>query len=113
LDVILAALPPSLRAALEHYMEGHVYQSDFARRYYSQGLEEGREQGLEEGNARGLRKAVLELMHAKLDVVTAEEQASIDAIGNERVLTELIGELARTAGATEARAALAAARHTR
>jgi flagellar biosynthesis/type III secretory pathway protein FliH len=113
LDVILAALPPSLRAALEHYMEGYVYQSDFARRYYSQGLEEGREQGLEEGNARGLRKAVLELMHAKLDVVTAEEQAAIDAIGDERALTELIGALARTAGATEARAVLAATRGTR
>jgi hypothetical protein len=114
LDVIMAALSPSLRAALEHYMEGHVYQSDFARKYYSQGLEEGRqegrEQGLEEGNARGLRKAVLELVHAKLDGVTAEEQAAIDAMGNERVLTELIGALARAASPGEARAVLATAR---
>ena len=46
-DVILSGLPAPVRQALEARMiKGYEYQSDFARRYYSQGREEGREEGL-------------------------------------------------------------------
>jgi flagellar biosynthesis/type III secretory pathway protein FliH len=61
--VILAALPPHLRKALET-MRGYVYQSEFARKYYfaghdegmAKGLEEGRSKGLEEGRSKGLEE---------------------------------------------------------
>ena len=67
LDVILAALPPHLRKVLET-MRGYVYQSEFARKYYfaghdegmakglEKGLEEGRSKGLEEGRSKGLEE---------------------------------------------------------
>ena len=42
LDVILGALSPSDRRVL---MQGYVYQSEFARKYYFQGLREGRDKG--------------------------------------------------------------------
>jgi len=97
LDVILAALPPSIRKLLETQMQGYVYQSEFARKYYSQGLEEG------------LRSAVLALMRAKLDVITVDDEAAIAAVHDEQMWTELIGALGRATSALEVRAALAAA----
>jgi hypothetical protein len=135
LDVIMAALSPSLRKQLlETQMQGYVYQSEFARKYYSQGLEEGleqgreqgleqgreqgleqgREQGLEQGREQGLeqglRSAVLALLRAKLDVITAEDEAALAAVHHERGWTELIGALGRATNALEVRAALATAR---
>jgi len=45
-DLILAALPDTARHVLEAMMlKNYEYQSDFARKYYSEGREEGREQG--------------------------------------------------------------------
>jgi hypothetical protein len=110
LDVILAALPPSIRKTLEAQMEGYVYQSEFARKYYTQGREEGREEGLEQGHARGLRSAVLALLRSKLAVVTSEDVAAIEAMSDEHALTELIGVLGQAIGPAEIQAALAAAR---
>jgi hypothetical protein len=94
LDVILAALSPSLRKILEIPMRGYVYQSEFARKYYGQGHE------------AGLQSAVLALLKAKLDVVTDDDQAAIEAVHDERTLTELIGLLGRATSAPEVRAAL-------
>jgi flagellar biosynthesis/type III secretory pathway protein FliH len=108
LDVILAVLPPSVRKALE--MQGYMYQSEFARKYYSQGREEGHSRGLEEGHARGLRSAVLALVRAKLGVVTSDDEAAVEALRDEQALTHLIGVLARATSALEIRTALTAAR---
>jgi hypothetical protein len=42
-DVILNRLPAIVRQSLEaHMIKGYVYQSDFARKYYFQGRDEGR-----------------------------------------------------------------------
>jgi hypothetical protein len=98
LDVIMAKLPPSVRQALENHMQGYVYQSEFARKYYSQGLEEGRE--------NGLRRAVLAILGAKLDTVTAEDQAMIDALRDDRALLEVIDAVTRATTALEVRAVL-------
>lgn len=114
LDVILTALPPLVRAILEIRMQGYVYQSEFARKYYSQGLEEGREQGIEQGieqgRGAGLRSAVLALLRAKLDAVTGEDEAAIASVDDERRLTELIGALGLATSTVDVRAALAAFR---
>ena len=62
------------------------------------------------GREEGLRSALLALLHAKLDVVTADDQAAIEAMHDERALTELIGVLGRATSAPEVRAALTALR---
>jgi flagellar biosynthesis/type III secretory pathway protein FliH len=56
-DVIMSSLPELVRRAVEVRMiKGYEYQSDFARKYYSQGLEKGRNEGLEKGRNEGLEK---------------------------------------------------------
>jgi hypothetical protein len=140
LDVILAALPPHLRKALET-MRGYEYQSEFARKYYfqghdegmakgleegrSKGLEEGRSKGLEEGRLRGLRSAAVALVRAKLSSASGDEaaieaaseaaseaaiEATIEAMNDEHALDRLIGELARASDEVAVRSALARVR---
>jgi hypothetical protein len=54
-DVVIAALPALARRTLEARMiKGYEYQSDFARKYYSQGRDQGREEGL--------RSAIVEMV---------------------------------------------------
>jgi len=55
-DVVLMALPAALRQVLEARMENYEYRSEFARRYYGQGLEKGREEGREKGREEGREK---------------------------------------------------------
>jgi len=100
LDVIMAALPPLVRKALE--MQGHTYQSEFARKYYSEGREQGR--------VDGLRRGVLAVMRTKLDAVGSEEVAAVEAMRDEQALTELLIVLSCAADASEVRTALTAAR---
>jgi len=102
-DVILAGLPDTVRRALEMKMiKGYEYQSEFARKYYYQGREEGHEHGREEG----VRTAVLTLARAKLVELSAADEAAIAALHDERVLTALITELGRARSAARARAVL-------
>jgi predicted transposase YdaD len=132
LDVILAALSASVRKQLEDRMKGYVYQSEFARKYYfqghdeglekgreqglekgrEQGLEKGREQGLEkgreEGRESGLRAAVRELLQVKVGEVTPEDESAIAGLHDDHALVELIGALGRAMSAADARMVLAA-----
>jgi hypothetical protein len=111
LDVIIAALPAERRRVLEARMiKGYQYQSDFARKYYGQGLEEGqkkgRDEGREEGREEGLRTAVLTFARAKLGRLSDSDIAAIEAVSDERILTELIALLGQARSARSARAAL-------
>jgi len=107
LDIILARLPDAVRRALEMKMiKGYEYQSEFARKYYSQGREEGRGEGHEHGREEGVRVAVLTLARAKLVELSAADEAAIAALHDERVLTALITELGRARSAARARAVL-------
>jgi len=125
-DVILSGLPDAIRAALEAQMQGYEYQSEFARRYYGQGHEEGRkegqeqgrkegqeqgrkegqEQGRKEGQAQGLRAALLAVARAKLNNLTAADEVAIAALHEEYALTELVSSLSRATSARDARAVL-------
>jgi flagellar biosynthesis/type III secretory pathway protein FliH len=59
LDVILARLPDPVRQELESLMlQGYKYQSEYALRYYNQGLEQGLNQGLEQGLNQGLEQGL-------------------------------------------------------
>jgi hypothetical protein len=101
-DVILKALPAELRRILEARMiKGYQYQSDFARKYYGQGLEEGRQEGRER-----LQAAVVALARTKLKTVSDDDLARIAAITDLRVLTELVTSLGQAHSAHKARVAL-------
>ena len=118
LDVIMMALPAALRQSLEARMQGYEYRSEFARKYYGQGLEEGREAGREEGREagreegreagreEGLRTAALTLARAKLEGLSVDDVAAIQALRDQRALTALITALGRAAGHLEARTVL-------
>ena len=118
LDAILARLPDTVRRLLEDTMQGHEYRSEFARRYYSQGREagreegreagreEGREAGREEGREAGLRAAVHTLLAGKVELITADDEAALAALHDERSLTALVAALGAARDAVEARAAV-------
>ncbi len=101
LDIILRALPAKLRRTLEARMQRYEYQSDFARKYYGQGLEEGRQEGRER-----LQAAVVALARTKLKTVSDDDLATIAAITDLRVLTELVTSLGQARSARKARATL-------
>ena len=61
-DIIRGSLNEIAKAALERLMQerGREYISDFAKHYYGQGLEKGREEGLE-----GLEEMLITLLEAR------------------------------------------------
>ena len=68
-DLVWSRLNDAAKAALEALMQGNYeYQSDFARKYHGQGLQEGREEGGEEGKQEGRQE---EARQALLDVLGA------------------------------------------
>jgi hypothetical protein len=101
-DVILDALPEAARNALEEPMQQYEYKSDFARKHFSLGEAKGREAG-----QRALQRAALELAKARLETVTAEEEAAIHAFADEGALTALIVALGTTSTPGQARDVLA------
>ena len=94
LDVIMMALPAALRQLLEARMQGYEYRSDFARKYYGQGREEG------------LRAAVIALAGAKIGQLSDADLAAIEAVSDQSTLSDLIASLGRARSAAKARAAL-------
>jgi hypothetical protein len=100
-DLILSKLPDPLRSILEARMKGYEYQSDFARKYYYQGHNEG----LEKGRKEGLRMVVRAFLR-KLVQISADDLAAIDTIDDEAVLTELAETLECVSKPFDARAAL-------
>jgi flagellar biosynthesis/type III secretory pathway protein FliH len=134
LDVIMMALPEAIRQILEARMQHYEYQSDFARKYYGQGVaagreegrqagreegrqagreegrqagrEEGRQAGREEGRQDGLRAAVVALARTRLEALSADDIAAIEAVSDQRVLTELVTSLGQASSVVEARATL-------
>jgi hypothetical protein len=114
-DVIWAALPKLVRAALEAWMEKHEYQSEFARRYLEQGIEQGIERGIEQGIERGIEqgiergieRAVLALARAKVGGLSPDEEARIRAVEDTAGLERLLLELGGAVDESAARAVLA------
>ena len=102
LDVILKALPAKLRRTLEARMQRYEYQSDFARKYYGQ----GRQEGLQEGRQVGLQAAVVALARTKIEDLSDGDIAAIEAVSDQRILTELVTSLGQARSARKARVAL-------
>jgi flagellar biosynthesis/type III secretory pathway protein FliH len=77
LDLILARLNERVRRALEAMrMQKYEYQSEFARKYYGQGRQEGFAEGLNqgkaEGKAEGEAKILLKMIRLKGFALTPE-----------------------------------------
>jgi hypothetical protein len=112
LDIILMSLPRKVRRLLEARMKGYVYQSEFARKYFYQGHDEGvvkgRNEGLHQGREQGLRAAVAAIAVAKHVDLSPAQQAAIDTLG-EAGLTTLLRALGRARSAAAARVVLDAA----
>ena len=70
-DMVLASCPPAVQQCLEELMatQTYEYQSNFARRYYTEGEArgeaKGRSEGRSEGRAEGEAKAVLAILRAR------------------------------------------------
>lgn len=79
-------------------MQGYVYQSEFARKYYSRVLQRVANRGCEAACSR---------CYAPSWTRSPEDEAAIEAVHDEHRLTELIGVLVRATNAIEVRAALA------
>jgi len=88
-DVILSSMGAGARAAWERFMEvpeGYQYQSDFAKKYYGQGrdegIREGRDEGIREGRdegvREGIRRSLARLLGGRGIALTAETRATID-----------------------------------
>lgn len=96
LDVVFRMLPDSARGLVEAQMLNfkYEYQSDFARKYFSEGKQEG------------LQLAVLSLAREKLGELAPQDEASIRAVHDIGVLTDLVAALGRAPDAAAARALL-------
>jgi hypothetical protein len=60
-DLVLTSLNDAARRTLEAMMKGYEYQSDFAKKYYGQ----GRDDGLAEGEALGEARALLAALRGR------------------------------------------------
>lgn len=105
LDFLFSRLPAALRATMEvPMMEGYKYQSDFARKYYGQGQDDGRREGKNEG----LRESVFKLAQRLVPELSAQARAQIQAMEDAAAMTNLFDALIASRGSTSARRVLRA-----
>ena len=97
-DIILAEVPKRLRKTAEAELLSHAveYRSEFALRYFNQGMEQGVAEGVTKGVAKGESAAVLAVLEARgVHVPEAEEVRILGC----RDIRELDQWLARAATA--------------
>ncbi|HSF42273.1 MAG TPA: hypothetical protein VLT87_20895 [Thermoanaerobaculia bacterium] len=64
-DDILSRLPEPEIPGWESMMKGYKYQSDFAKKYYAQGFEEGLAEAREEGRIEQVGRSLLIVFRAR------------------------------------------------
>jgi hypothetical protein len=82
-DLIYSNLNEIARAALESLMQQHnyTYQSDFAKKYFSQGIEEGKKEGIELGYREVLRDQLQQRFgELPADVMARLDEAEADTL---------------------------------
>jgi hypothetical protein len=97
-DVIMDALPATVRQILEGRMQRYEYKTEFARKYYGQGLQEGLQEGL--------REAAIALARIRIKGLSDDDVAAIGRIADHSAMTELITALGQARSKSAARAAL-------
>jgi len=97
-DLILAALTDAARTALENLMRSrYEYQSDFAKKYFSEGRAEGEAKGRAEGEA----KALLAVLQARGVPVSDEARGRILACTDAAQLDAWVRKAVAVASADE------------
>jgi hypothetical protein len=66
-DVACQSVNDAARAALETMMKGYKFQSDFAKKYFGQGREEGLAEGIEKGIEKGVALGEANALFTVLD----------------------------------------------
>lgn len=80
-DLVLSGLPDQLQKMIGgHVIKNYEYQSEFARKYYGNGLTQGRAEGLTEGRTEGQRSAILRIARARFATVTAEDEERLNTL---------------------------------
>ena len=76
LDLVLSRLNQAAKAAFEALMQSNYeYQSDFAKKYYGQ----GRQEGSQEGQLKNAREAILDVFEARgIDIAPHVRQRIAD-----------------------------------
>jgi hypothetical protein len=97
--------PLEERIAISKLLRQLEAESDVTKQAHMRRYELGREDGL----FAGLQTAALALLRAKLEIVTAEQEAAIGHLYDVRRLNELIAALGRASSADDVRAVLAIA----
>ena len=86
-DFVYALLGRAARAALEEIMAArYEYQSDFARKYFFEGMEQGIEKGIEKGRTGGKADTLLKLLQLKGFAPTEAQRERVLGCGDEATL---------------------------
>jgi hypothetical protein len=64
-DLVYNSLNEAARRTLEAMMKGYEYQSDFAKKYVTQGRSEGLTEGLAKGEAKGTARSLLTVLRVR------------------------------------------------
>jgi hypothetical protein len=113
-DLVLSALEPVARRALDAMMKiKWEFQSDFAKKYFSMGRDEGRIEGRDEGliegrdEARAFLRRQLERLGIELDAGMSERLATADSSTLESVADAIVSSQDRSQVAAAVRRLLA------
>jgi hypothetical protein len=79
----------------------HKYLSDFARKYYDDGMSKGMSKGKAEGETLRARTDLLAVIAAREIPLTDDERARIDACTDSATFAAWLVRAARAAGAKE------------
>jgi hypothetical protein len=93
-DLVLSSLSDTAREALNTMdLKTYEYQSDFARHYHSQGIEEGRVEGhargIAEGERRGEQRGRAELVMRQLKIRFGSLPSELQTVVNDAPIAEL------------------------
>jgi hypothetical protein len=94
-DRIRESLNEAAGRALEYEMQHgkYEYKSDFARRYFGEGLEKGRKEGREEGRLEAMHAILLQIAEQRFGLARNRVQRSIAACGDPDRLTALVAQI--------------------
>ncbi|MCC7380538.1 MAG: hypothetical protein IT384_01810 [Deltaproteobacteria bacterium] len=103
LDLLMEQWPEVGARAMEAIVESgkYEYRSEFARRYYGQGLEEGKAEGRAQGREQGLRSALLTVLSSRAIPLSSEARARIEGEADVDRLERWVARSVRVARAED------------
>lgn len=100
-DLIWEALSEAARKELSMNLEGYVYKSDFARKYFTQGEVKGKVEGKAEGSREAKAAAVLVVLEARGLAVSKRQREQITKCTSTARLTRWLRRAATASSTSE------------